>query len=497
MSREPIANGRTSASSHSSESFVLQVSGMHCAGCEALIERSLRSLPGVRDVIASVQDAQVEVILGSDTGRIIDNTDSTSQPITSYAVTQEEVERIIADLGYVVVLRQAGLQDLPRNTCGEDPGNAEGERDRCVEDPAPSKRRISQIVALVIILIALYIIADRFGLLALLGQFPSVGQDVALGMVFVAGLVTSLHCVAMCGGINIAQSINGSKSRDASIVRTNLLYTTGRVISYTVIGGIVGGVGSTFSLGGGFRGAVALIAGFFMIILGANMLGFLPDLRSFVPRLPDGFRRRVAGLAQGGSPLTVGLLNGLMPCGPLQAMQLYALSTGSIVTGALSMFLFGLGTVPLMFAFGTLSSKLNRSFAKKMLTVSALLIVVFGVSMFGNGLALSGVSAGGIIEQVSRIGQGDSQVVTATMDGDVQTVLTSVESGSFEAISVTKGVPVHWTIVAGEGVLNGCNNAIIIPDYGIEKSLVEGENTIEFTPTQTGVVSYSCWMGMI
>ena len=497
MSFEPIVSGRTSVTSDTSESVILQVSGMHCAGCEALIARSLRALSGVRAVEVSVQDAQVKVILGEEVGRVIDEVDADSQPTSSYADVEEVIVRTIAELGYVVVRWQTDRQVMPSNVAVENPANEEEDKEIRARDRLRSRRKTSQIAALAIMLIAFYLVADRFGLFALLGLFPSVGQDVALGMVFVAGLVTSLHCVAMCGGINMAQSINGAKTRDTSIVRTNILYNAGRVIAYTVIGGIVGGVGSIFSLGGSFRGVVALIAGFFMILLGANMLGFLPDLRSLVLRLPDGFRRRVAGLTNGRSPFAIGLLNGLMPCGPLQAMQLYALSTGSVATGALSMFLFGLGTVPLMFGFGTLSSKLNRTFANKMLAVSALLIVMFGVGMFGNGLALSGVSVGGIIEQVSQLRRGDDQVATAIVDGDIQTVVTSVEPGSFEAISVTKGVPVHWTIVADEGDLNGCNNAIIIPTFGIEKSLVKGENIIEFTPTQTGVVAYSCWMGMI
>ena len=58
-------------------------------------------------------------------------------------------------------------------------------------------------------------------------------------------------------------------------------------------------------------------------------------------------------------------------------------------------------------------------------------------------------------------------------------------------------MPVRWTISAESRVLNGCNNALVIPEFGIQKTLEAGENVIEFTPQEGGVFPYSCWMGMI
>jgi sulfite exporter TauE/SafE len=97
----------------------------------------------------------------------------------------------------------------------------------------------------------------------------------------------------------------------------------------------------------------------------------------------------------GRGPFIVGLLNGLMPCGPLQAMQLYALSTGSVIMGAASMFVFSAGTVPLMFALGAVNSVLNARFSRVMTTVSAVLVLVLGLAMLTNALALLGINLGG------------------------------------------------------------------------------------------------------
>lgn len=62
---------------------------------------------------------------------------------------------------------------------------------------------------------------------------------------------------------------------------------------------------------------------------------------------------------------------------------------------------------------------------------------------------------------------------------------------------VEAGVPVAWTITADASSLNGCNNAIVIPEYNLQITLQEGENVIEFTPSETGTYTYTCWMGML
>ncbi len=85
----------------------------------------------------------------------------------------------------------------------------------------------------------------------------------------------------------------------------------------------------------------------------------------------------------------------------------------------------------------------------------------------------------------------------ATVNGNAQEITTELGSRSYAPITVQAGIPVRWTIKADKASINGCNNAMIIPEYGVEHQFVEGDNVIEFTPTKTGTVPYSCWMGMI
>jgi len=79
----------------------------------------------------------------------------------------------------------------------------------------------------------------------------------------------------------------------------------------------------------------------------------------------------------------------------------------------------------------------------------------------------------------------------------VQIVSTEMKGNRYEPITVQAGILVRWTVNADADELNGCNNPVTIPKYGIQKQLSPGENTIEFTPEEPGNVVYTCWMGMI
>ncbi|MEM1486181.1 hypothetical protein V6615_15120 [Oscillospiraceae bacterium PP1C4] len=89
------------------------------------------------------------------------------------------------------------------------------------------------------------------------------------------------------------------------------------------------------------------------------------------------------------------------------------------------------------------------------------------------------------------------QTQVASVNENLQEITTELEAYRYPVLTVQKGIPVKWTISANADNLSPCNNELIIPAYGISKKLNVGENVIEFTPTDTGVIPYSCWMGMI
>jgi uncharacterized protein len=257
-------------------------------------------------------------------------------------------------------------------------------------------------------------------------------------------------------------------------------------VSYTIIGGIVGALGSVISFSGSMRGIIAILTGLFMVIMGLNMLSLFPWLKRFNISMPKLFTQNQKSEKR---PFVVGLINGLMPCGPLQAMQLYALGTGSALMGALSMLAFSLGTFPLMFALGAVSTLLSRKFTGTMMKASAMLVILLGVVMAGRGFALGGADV-----QTVKV---DGWQVAEIQNG-VQVINTTLLSSEYPSIILQKGIPVVWNLEADERNLNGCNNRINLYDYDLMNiPLGVGDNIIEFTPDETGNFSYSCWMGMI
>ena len=438
------------------------VKGMTCSGCEMKVERILSRLEGVKSAKAS---------------------------FSGNCVTVEYDSVITGVPAMAAALAKAGYSLGAEGTKA-----SRGER----MDPQGKKRlRVDQLIGLVIVLLAGYFLIDKtIGF----DFIPEVNASMGYGMLFVVGLLTSIHCVAMCGGLNLSQCIApAAQTGGPAKLKSSLLYNAGRVISYTIIGGIVGALGHAVSFSGWARGIVAVLSGLFMVIMGISMLGIFPWINKIIPRMPRFLRSRAGEARQGRGPFVVGLLNGLMPCGPLQAMQLYALGTGSFFAGAMSMFLFSLGTVPLMFGLGALSSLLSSKFTSKMMTVSAALVLLLGFVMVNRGLALSGIRFMPIADiRTQTLDQNPQTAPNAVIAEDgVQYVTSKLSSGRYPPITVYAGTPVRWNLQAEASALNGCNRTLVIPQFDKQVQLKPGDNIIEFTPTQQGTIPYSCWMGMI
>ncbi|HQI17471.1 MAG TPA: sulfite exporter TauE/SafE family protein [Bacillota bacterium] len=317
--------------------------------------------------------------------------------------------------------------------------------------------------------------------------------NASYAVLFIVGVLTSLHCVGMCGGIMLSQSLSKESRNRYEAIQPALLYNIGRVISYTILGGLIGALGSVFSLSIAAKAAVQIFAGVFMIIMGLNMAGF-SAFRKFQIRLPQ-FACKAK--SRSGSPLIVGLLNGLMPCGPLQTMQLFALGTGSAAKGALAMFVFSIGTVPLMLTFGALSGLLSKGYTQKILKFSGVLIIVLGLIMGNRGLALAGININPITAFASNsAGSSNPNVAKAALQDGIQIINMTADNNGYtpNAFYVQKGIPVRWIIDGKQ--LNSCNNAIVARGLNLEFKIKKGENIIEFTPGDKDI-NFSCWMGMI
>ena len=426
----------------SEKKTVWSVTGMHCVHCETAVVRAVYGLPGLKEARANYKSATLTAVWDEK------------------ALPQEAIERALSEAGY-------GLRGQQRKA-----------------DEA------MRIVGILFAVIALYLLVTSTPLSSILSAFPVAQEGMSLGALFLVGVMTSVHCVAMCGGIHLGHSAEAGQN-NGDVLCVNLLYQFGRIVSYTVIGALVGAVGSVLSVSNAVRGGIQVIAALFMLLMAINLLGGFSWTRRLSFHLPRALTVRIATLAHGRSSLIIGLANGLMPCGPLQAMQLYALSTGSALMGAISMFCFALGTSPLMLAFGWVGGRLNARFGRPMRTASAALVLIMGMSMFSSGLALTGVNVSSGVQIAPQ------QDNIAYIANNVQLVYSELDYGFYPAITVQVGMPVAWTLHADASRLNGCNNAIIIPEFDLYVPLVEGDNIIRFTPSKAEIIPYSCWMGMI
>ena len=333
------------------------------------------------------------------------------------------------------------------------------------------------------IILIMLVFNEIFGF-NIFNMIPTIDTNIQLGMLFVTGLFTSIHCISMCGAINLYAS---ASKEDAKIKRLKnpLLYNIGRLVSYTSLGGIIGGIGKVFSINYVVQNIIILIASIFMLIMSLSMLGII----TLSGKLKN--CKRFSKIKTK-NPFIIGILNGFMPCGPLQAMQIYALSTASVFYGAISMFLFCLGTIPLMLFFGSFIN-LCKGKAKVIINkIASVLILILSILMLNRALVGFGIDINSIFSKTE-----DAQYVKAIQEDGYQYIEFDLDYGNYKDIIVQKDIPVKIIINVDKKYLTGCNNEIIIKDFKIDQKLDIGTNEIEFTPQEEGEYIYSCWMNMI
>lgn len=226
--------------------------------------------------------------------------------------------------------------------------------------------------------------------------------DPVYSMALMTGFLGSGHCLGMCGGLISALSLSIAKRQRNLLFQT--LYHVGRIITYSLIGVIVGWLGSVLAYANQFHGLMrmALVGSdLFIIVVGLGTAGLFQRLNvmrlnfpgpvQVISRFALVFTRKPSAFAA----LPLGLLMGFLPCGFLYAMVITAAQTSSLSRGGLTLLFFGLGTTPVLFLFGSTVDWLGHKARTWMLRAAGGLVAGMGIYHLSQHIALLGWTLSG------------------------------------------------------------------------------------------------------
>jgi sulfite exporter TauE/SafE len=195
------------------------------------------------------------------------------------------------------------------------------------------------------------------------------------------------------GGIVL--SLSASYAKEGDKVRPQAMFHIGRLVSFFILGGLIGVLGSVFQLEATGMLVLGLVVAIVLLILGINLLDIFPWVKKLQLTMPTGLGSRVHGLKNANhvlTPLVVGVVTFFLPCGFTQSMQIYTLTTGSFLKGGLTMLAFALGTLPVLALLSFSSLGIHKKAQSGIFFKTAGLVVIFfAVFNFINTLAGAGI----------------------------------------------------------------------------------------------------------
>ncbi len=438
---------------------VVPIAGMTCRSCEVRVNRHVGRIPGVERASASAVRGRVEI--------------ESAGPVPA-----EAVRAAIGAAGYEI---------------GRSPWIA--------RDPVAWGTAGAGVVVVLGLAVAVGI-SGLGDLAGGLGDLAGGGLAIALLLGLAAGVST---CMAMVGGLMLALSAShaareaerpGAPGGRWSALRPAVLLVAGRVAGYGLFGAALGAVGASLALPAQATAALMVAVALLMTLLGIRLTGLSPRVAAWSPTLPMGLARGL-GIGAGGRPaytdrraLLLGAATFFLPCGFTQAVQVFALSTGSPLYAGALLAVFALGTAPGLLALAGLPMVTPASSRPALLRVAGVAVLAFALVNATAGLRLAGIGLPGS-------GGPQAVALAAAAPASARQTLTTVQyADGYSPASATiyAGQATTWTIESRSTA--SCASSIVVPLLGISARLHLGANTIELPPLSAGTVAYSCSMGM-
>ncbi|MBL8049588.1 MAG: sulfite exporter TauE/SafE family protein [Anaerolineales bacterium] len=337
---------------------------------------------------------------------------------------------------------------------------------------------------------------------------------------FVTGITTGgLSCLAVQGGL-LASSLAHQVEQDYAVQSTNrkkikektkfnstlpiTLFLFAKLIAYTLLGALLGWLGSYFTFSPTSRAILMIAIAIFMIGNALRMFNVHPIFRYFSIEPPKFITRYIRKTAKGtdtATPLFLGALTVFIPCGVTQAMMATALGTGSITMGAALMFAFTLGTSPVFFIIAYLTTELGVRLEKFFMRFVAVVILILGFVTLEGGLNLIGspYSLQNLTRNWSSPSTNSSPEIVSAQQPTLEDEITLYvqNQGYFpETLKAPAGKNLKLNLVT-DGVFS-CALAFLIPDLDYYQMLPPvGTVQVDVPAQEAGTELYfTCSMGM-
>ena len=320
-------------------------------------------------------------------------------------------------------------------------------------------------------------------------------QDTNLLTIFLTGLLTGgLTCLAVQGGL-LATAI-AQRHGDESETRSNkalpiTVFVIAKLVAYTIVGLVLGWLGSFFTLSFAVRVVLQILIAVFMIGTALSLLDVHPFFRYFIIQPPRFLTKMVRNKAKSAdifTPALLGLMTIFIPCGTTQAMMALAISTGSALAGALIMFSFILGTIPLFFILGYTANSLGVKATKSFYRLASIAIIALALYSIMGVISLTGATW-------LPVSNNNQEFVNQVSKREI-TILITNDGYYPNNLDIKAGEEITLT-VKNENAYS-CAQSFTIPKFGIETVVEPGtEEVIKFTaPSDLGKIAFTCSMGM-
>ncbi|MCX6790604.1 MAG: sulfite exporter TauE/SafE family protein [Candidatus Gribaldobacteria bacterium] len=454
----------------STKQYTYFVQGTHCSSCELIIEKTLLSMGNIKSVDVSNAKGEVQI---------------------AYEGDRPSAEK---------------LNDIFRK-----------EKYVFAEKPFLKERKNTSKLPFIIagIMIIGFLALQRTGFSSLV----NVNTGSPLPAFFIFGILAGLStCAALVGGLVLSMAkqwtaLYGEKVRLADKIKPHLMFNLGRIISYFVLGSLLGALGSKIGFSLQSMAFFVILVSVAMGLLGLQMLG-VKSLQKFQIALPKSLTKNIADEKKFKGkymPLIMGALTFFLPCGFTITAQGLALVSGSWLSGGLVMLAFVLGTTPVLLGIGLSSVKFleNQKWSGQFLKTAGVLVLFFALFNLNNQFNVLGwPSFNDLSTKAASLDNGDNSNSGSNLSGsglpeiigEKQVIKMEASSAGYKPnyFTVKAGQPVRWEIT--DTGTSGCTNAVIAGGlFSGQIPLTPGQVSVKefIAPTQPGKYKFSCWMGMI